>query len=71
MIDLLIGSLGEGQPDFKVIVSAPVSLAQAEDIVTLLRQAINEGRQQLGETEHCIVCGEEDHDSDSCPIHDA
>lgn len=44
MTELLVGSLSEHGPTFQVMVSAPITLDQAEQIAMLLKQSVDEAR---------------------------
>jgi len=58
MIELTNGSLGEGQPTFKVMVSDVVTPDQVEQIAMFMKQGADEMRARLQSDEeaYCSVC---------------
>jgi hypothetical protein len=66
-LEALVGSLGEGQPNFRVLVDGVISLDQMEEIWMLLRQSCDEARIRManvGEPESMDYI--EDCECDTC-----
>jgi len=74
-LEVFIGSLGEFQPSFRLLVTSVITLDQLEKIAIMLKQSVDQARQELSNerqyNDSKVICSfcDGDHLDLECPSH--